>query len=205
MASLSNPTVFRPKSSLITLGAFYLFILGMNISAWYTSSIRTCTEMAFISVALALLTYLAYGRPKIIFFDEGLTIVNPTESVTLCWAEVEGIDTKYTLRIQTRDRNIGAWAAPGPSRRQAKKAFSDGAANRINTKGLGIDPAMPISPADLAETHSGGAAAIARYRLTEYSRLSQPARFETVQLKSYYTLISAIVLALIGSILIVTA
>jgi len=204
MASQSNPTVFRAKSSLITVGAFYLFILGMNISTWYTSSIRTCIELAFISAALALLTYLAYGRPKIIFFDEGLTIVNPTESVTLCWAEVEGIDTKYTMRIQTRDRNIGAWAAPGPSRRQAKKAFSDGAANRINTKGLGIDSGMPISPGDLAETNSGGAAAIARNRFLEYSRQSQPVRFETVKIKSYNTLISAGILALIGSILIVT-
>ena len=109
------------------------------------------------------------------------------------------------MRIHVRDRVIGAWVAPVPSRRQAKKVFHQGGVSKKSLKGLGVDSALPVSPGDLAESDSGAAAAMARMRLVEFKQIQNPVRIERLHTKSYSTLIIAASLALIGCALILTS
>ena len=203
MISQSNPTIFRPKSNIIGLGIFFFFLAGINISTWYTSALRNSIALGCISAALIILGYLGFAKPKVIFFDEGLTIVNPTESYTLSWKDVEGIDSKYTMRIQIRDKTIGAWAAPGPSRRQAKRVVRYDKVGRMDLKAVGIDPSFPIRPGDLAESDSGLAAGMARIRLIEYSRMKEPITFESLHTVNFRALIYAAVFGAVGATMIV--
>jgi hypothetical protein len=201
MISRSNPIVFRPKSNLIGVGVFLFFLIGMNVSSWYTSSTLTSIAVGLLSVGTFLFAILLYVKPKVIFFDEGLTIINPTESYTVGWGEVEGIDTKYTMRIQTRERTISAWAAPGPSRGQARRTYRNGV-KESDIQGLGIEDNFPVRPGDLAQTDSGAAAAQARINYLEFQRSTNPTKIDSAHSKSWTGVIIAAIFTVIGASLI---
>lgn len=162
---VTNPYVFRSRSSYVWFSITALLLSFMVIEAVLVeqSSSSRVSSLAF-AVAIGLGSYLLFLRPKVIVFDEGVTIVNPITVVTIGWAEVDAIETKYTMSVQRDKEIVHAWAAPAPGRHH-RRSVDPG-----EMRGVGHSGHEIIRPGDDPDTLSGAAAAIARRRWQEFTR-----------------------------------
>jgi len=194
---ISNPHTFRPANNFVTFGALAAFLVGIDYAAWATSSRYYGIDATLWVVSLLVLLWISYIRPRIIFFDEGLTIINPTKSHTLSWKSVENIDTGLTLVISTRSGSIKAWAATGPSRRVVRKTMRGSGFNGflnsspkiklgdIDPRTLGLESGHHITAADLPDSDSGAAAATARLKQRSFNNQTQPTVIENMERRIY--------------------
>ncbi len=113
-------------------------------------------------VLIGMGVYLVMHRPKIILFDEGITIVNPLRNITVGWDKVENIGAKYTLTISFDNRTINAWAAPASGRYSARALHSS------DVKGLGIEANGSVAAAHSPRSDSGAAIYRARMRYENF-------------------------------------
>ena len=124
-------------------------------------------------VLIGMGVYLVMHRPKIILFDEGITIVNPLHNFTIGWDKVENIGAKYTLTISFDNRTINAWAAPAPGRYSARALHSS------DVKGLGIEHNGSVAAAHSPRSDSGAAIYRARMRYENFLTLDSNADIAT--------------------------
>lgn len=67
---------------------------------------------------LALVAYCGYWLfwfPVVTVSEQDVTVVNPGRTVTVPWADLRSIGTKYSLTLETTAGKCSAWAAPAPS------------------------------------------------------------------------------------------
>ena len=106
--------------------------------------------------------YLLFIRPCIIFYDEGLTIVNPFTTHTIGWDMVESIEAQYTMGLQLRGRILRAWAAPAPGRYHSRGLHPS------EVKGMKIGYDGLIRPGESPRSDSGQASYLAKLRLEAF-------------------------------------
>jgi hypothetical protein len=162
---MSNPYLFRSRSSYVWFGITSVLLIFMIVEAIVVEK-TTAARISSLAVALVvgLGSYLLFMRPKVVVFDEGITIVNPITTVTIGWSEVDAIETKYTMSIQRDKEVIHAWAAPAPGRHHRRHVDPG------EMRGVGHAGHEIIRPGDDPTTLSGAAAAIARIRWNEFAR-----------------------------------
>lgn len=121
---------------------------------------------ALIAVAWAAtassIAYLVFWRPKVILFDEGITIVNPFLTITAGWDLVDAIDAKYTMSLLIADKTIYAWAAPAPSRYHSRSI------HETELRGMRFNDQSMIRPGESPRSHSGAATYLARTKLENF-------------------------------------
>lgn len=140
----------------------YFMCLMMTAAIIWQGTQREILVTAAWAIAVASMAYLVFGRPKVILFDEGITIVNPFLTITAGWDLVENIDAKFTMSIQVADKIIYAWAAPAPSRYHSRSIHeSDLRGMRIGNEGM-------IRPGESPRSHSGAATQMARIKLENF-------------------------------------
>lgn len=155
----TNAHRFRTRSSYVWFGVTMALVVLMATEAILVGGsalARVGNSAMALSVGLA--AYLLFFRPMIVIFDEGITIVNPMTTETIGWAEVEAIETKFTLSVLREGRVVHAWAAPAPGRHHRRLI------DPTEMRGVGHSGHAVIRPGDDPESISGSAAAIARLR-----------------------------------------
>lgn len=160
----TNPYIFRSRSSYVWFGVAAFLVALMVIEALVFQdewSIRV-SSLAFATV-ICLGSYLIFLRPKVVVFDEGITIVNPITTVTVGWAEVDAIETKFTMNIERDRKVIHAWAAPAPGRHH-RRDIDPG-----EMRGMAHGGSAYIRPGDDPDSIAGAAAVIARRRWREFA------------------------------------
>lgn len=129
------------------------------------------TKLAILAVDLAAAGWAALWRPAVAIDDARVVVRNVFSTVSVPWAALIDVDTKYALTLVTPHRRITALAAPAPGRHAVMWA------NRQDVSGLPertYDSVRSIRPGDLAESHSGAAALLVRRhweRLAEEQRI----------------------------------
>jgi hypothetical protein len=135
--------------------------------------------IAAISTAIVLASYVLFLKPKIVFYDEGITITNMLSEVTVGWHQVEAVETRYCMSIQVDDRIIYAVAAPAPGRYHSRTVHES------ELRGISVPSTESLRPGDSPRSQSGAAAHLARSRMNDffkrelnpsitYSRTAQP-------------------------------
>lgn len=166
---VTDPYVFRARSSYVWFSITGILLALMVIEAvTVQKDLATRVSSLAFAIVIGLGSYLIFLRPKLVVFDEGLTIVNPITTVTVGWAEVDAIETRYTMSIQRDDHIIHAWAAPAPGRHH-RRSVDPG-----EMKGIGHGGHEVIRPGDDPDTLSGSAAAIARRRWQAFAHNTAP-------------------------------
>jgi hypothetical protein len=162
---MTNPYVFRSRSSYVWFSITSVLLIFMVVEALFVDK-TTATRVSSLAIAVVvgLGSFLLFLRPKVVVFDEGITIVNPITTVTIGWSEVDAIETKYTMSIQRDKEVIHAWAAPAPGRHHRRHVDPG------EMRGVGHAGHEIIRPGDDPATLSGAAAAIARVRWNEFAR-----------------------------------
>lgn len=85
---------------------------------WAASTVTAATALRSAPWAglAAVIGWLVFGRPKVRIDTEAVTITNPLRTVTIPWAALVNISTKFAATFQTPAGRYVAWAAPGPGR-----------------------------------------------------------------------------------------
>ena len=174
---MSNRELFRPKSSYVfAYMGFFLFtcLAYVNFLDYGFASGMVAAVWCLLAAAI---TYQIFLHPAIIFYDEGVVIINPLSRHEIGWHEVEEIETRYTMSILTFDRKgkkgkIQAFAAPAPGRYHSRNI------HQSEMRGLNLKETNVIRAGDSPRTNSGAAAAIARSRLDHFQRFKGEASLE---------------------------
>jgi len=196
---MTDPELFRPRSGYIffTLAAIGSLIYTYQSFRYFSfaSGITTALWCALILT----IGYLIFVRPKVVIYDEGITITNPLYEITRSWADVVTIDVRYTMSIRLQEEiklpwhrkpteTIYAFAAPAPGRYHSRSIHPS------DLRGVGISHEAALRPGDSPRSHSGQAAAIARLRQQRFEKQTAAIRIERRYSKN--TSIQGVILAL---------
>jgi hypothetical protein len=150
--------VYRPRSSYFFAGAIYILCAGLVGQSFFTESARgTLTTSAWCAL-ISYAFHLTFIRPKVTFFDEGITITNPLKEITVGWDRVQEINARYSMYIQVEGEKIYAWAAQAPGRYHARSIHP------TELRGLKIPDPLNMRAGESPRTHSGVAVALGRIR-----------------------------------------
>jgi len=159
---MSNAEVYRPRSSYFFAGAIYFICLGIIGQSFFSENLRGVLTTTSWALVIAFLFHLSFIRPKVTYFDEGITITNPTREITVGWDCVEEINARYSMFIQVGGEKIYAWAAQAPGRYHARTIHP------TEIRGMKIPDTYNMRPGESPRTHSGVAVALARIRLEAF-------------------------------------
>ena len=171
---MNNPQIFRPKSGYIFAGMALWIVATMLYLQIIDYGFNFGLIVASIWGALVcLISYQIFIHPKVVFFDEGVEIVNPFTHYLIGWQDVEQIDTRYTMSIKTSGESVGikkiyAFAAPAPGRYHSRSI------HQSELRGLNIQGAGSIQSGQSPRSHSGVASAIANQKIVAFQRLDRP-------------------------------
>ncbi|GGC91477.1 hypothetical protein GCM10011512_18200 [Tersicoccus solisilvae] len=127
--------------------------------------------MVVIAALFAAIGWAVLWRPAVTLDEQSIVVRNVFRTVTVPWAALIHVDTKYALTLVTPHQKVTALAAPAPGRHVVMWA------NREDVTGLPertYDAVRSVRPGDLARSHSGQAAILVRRRwedLVESGRL----------------------------------
>jgi hypothetical protein len=171
----NNPETFRSKSSVVGFFILIFLLAGMNLQTIFSSDFGTSAVTLAWTTCFASCMGLIMYKPKIIFFDEGIEIVNPTFTYLISWDYVREIEARYTMSIITNDgEQIFAWAAPAPGRYHSRKIHES------DLRGLSLGHSGSIRSGESPRADSGVARYLAvtrleRYRITRSSNQDRAA------------------------------
>lgn len=163
---MTNVEVFRPKSGYFLAGTAVIGSILLVIQTIFYSNGENIVATIGWAVTIILASYWLFIHPRVIVFDEGITIHNPFQTVTVGWADVEDIDVQYSMSIMVGGKKIHAFAAPAPGRYHARTIHQ----NEI--KGMRLKSDSLLRPGESPRTYSGGAAQLARARHEAFSKVS---------------------------------
>ncbi|MEN9517115.1 MAG: hypothetical protein RLZZ159_981 [Actinomycetota bacterium] len=121
-------------------------------------------------LVISSIFYLIFIHPKVVFFDEGLLIINPLQSFKIGWHEVQEIDARFTMYIvhSISGNKIHAFAAQAPGRYHSRSVHPN------EVKGMRVGDSGMIRAGESPRSNSGVATAIARSRIEQFQRFSTP-------------------------------
>ena len=159
---MNNAEVYRPRSGYFFAGAIYFICLGIIGQSFFTDDARGILATTSWALLISYLFHLGFIRPKVTFFDEGITFTNPMREITVGWDCISDISAKYSMFIQVGGEKIYAWAAQAPGRYHARTIHP------TEIRGMKIPDAYNMRPGESPRTHSGVAVALARIRLEAF-------------------------------------
>ena len=109
-------------------------------------------------LAMLALTWVSFWQPRVEVSDAGVKLVNVFTDVSVPWAEIARIDTKYALTLYTTSASYSAWGAPAPGRHSVFRASREEGSYLPESTYL----SGTVRPGDLTTSDSGAAAAVIR-------------------------------------------
>ncbi|MCU1526351.1 MAG: hypothetical protein JWP75_114 [Frondihabitans sp.] len=106
-------------------------------------------------IVIALVDWIVLWRPRVEVTGDGVTLLNVLRRVTIPWAALINVDTKYALTLHTPGHKYAAWAAPAPGRAGAAVARRQARSGNVAPRAA---VAGKAAPGDLLTTDSGAAA-----------------------------------------------
>jgi hypothetical protein len=109
-------------------------------------------------LAMLALTWVTFWQPRVEVSKAGVKLINVFTDVSVPWAEIARIDTKYALTLYTSRASYSAWGAPAPGRHSVFRASREEGSYLPESTYLG----GTVRPGDLTTSDSGAAAAVIR-------------------------------------------
>ena len=111
--------IFRPKYNFLLAGVSYVLIFLFAANGFYviTSPLQTIIELG-LCIALGVLTYVMWIRPKLMLMDDSISVVNPFKTELIPYSDIIELETKWTLAIIHRRGKTRVWVAPISGKRR---------------------------------------------------------------------------------------
>jgi hypothetical protein len=156
-------TVFRPRTSkAFTVVAFVLTAVGLAsvVVADGAAGLLAAWPLA----AFAFTAWWLFWYPSVTVDASAVTLRNPLTTVSVPWAALVHVDTKYALKLITPKGSYTAWAAPAPG---VWGTHAGRPEHLSNLPGSSYGVGGSVRPGDLKHTDSGFAAFLVRSRWEE--------------------------------------
>jgi hypothetical protein len=112
---LGATAVFRPP-----VGAFVSAVWVLVTVLWLVVAAGDGWRAVLLQLpVMALagsLVHATCARPLVAVGPDGVLLRNVVRDVSIPWAALDGVDTRYALTLTADGRRFAAWAAPAPSR-----------------------------------------------------------------------------------------
>lgn len=110
---------FRPKSNLVWAGISILLItlFALNSYVVNTNALQIAIEM-MICLILAGICFAIWIRPKLIFREEALEVINPLSTHLIAYKDVLELETQWALSIIHSRGKTTVWVAPASGKRK---------------------------------------------------------------------------------------
>jgi len=155
-----NAAIFKARTNKWFAG-FSWFVAAAGLAGLVVAGGLPALAGAWPLLFIAYLGWLLFWRPAVVVGDAGVTIENPFRTITVPWAALVHVDTRYALTLVTPGKSYGAWAAPAPGIWGGRNARPE------DLRGLPdstYGPGNSVRPGDLKTTDSGQAAQLVRGR-----------------------------------------
>jgi hypothetical protein len=110
---------FRPRSNLVWAGISILLIclFATNSFVVNTNQVQIAIEV-LICLVLVGVCFVIWIRPKLIFRDEVLEVINPFKTEVIPYDDVVELETQWALRIVHTGGKTTVWVAPASGKRK---------------------------------------------------------------------------------------
>ena len=160
---MTNPEIYRARSSYFFAVSIYFLTAGLTAQSFYLETINSFITTLSWSLLISYLFHLAFIRPKVTIFDEGITITNPLREITIGWDQVQEISAKFSMYVTVGGEKVHAWAAQAPGRYHSRNVHAS------EVRGLQIPDTSNMRAGESPRSHSGVAVALARIRLDAFA------------------------------------
>ncbi|THJ66063.1 PH domain-containing protein [Arthrobacter echini] len=161
--NMAATTVFRPRTSTWFTALAVLVTAGSLVSVMATEGLAGLTT-GWPLLGIAFVGWWLFWYPAVVFAEDGVTLRNPLATISVPWAALIDVDTKYALKLVTPRGAYTAWAAPAPGVWGTHAGKPEHVTNLPSTS---YGPDRSIRPGDLKNTDSGHAAYLVRSRWQE--------------------------------------
>ncbi|MBU3645788.1 MAG: hypothetical protein FGM49_03140 [Candidatus Nanopelagicaceae bacterium] len=197
---MTNLETFRPRSGYImAFGAFFAIsaLVYINIIDY---GFRNAASSIAWGLVVCSIFYIIFIHPKVIFFDEGLLIINPLHSYKIGWHEIREIDVKFTMFVihEISGAKIHVFVAPAPGRYHARTIHAS------EMRGIKTGDSGTIKAGESPRSTSGLATAIARTKFDQFQRFNSPGTIDfeyNFNKRALYIFSALLVVAVIAQIL----
>lgn len=157
---MSNGSTASFHSRFNRVLAIIVWVLcgGAIIAVVVANDARNLSTLLFVALA-ALLAWVGLWRVAITVDDNLIEVRNAFSTVTVPWAALIQVDTKFALTLVTPHGSYTSTAAPAPSRLTLLLSRRDAAAV---PQGVAVEGR--VRPGDIPSTDSGAAAVLVRRR-----------------------------------------
>lgn len=156
--------MYRSGSSYFFAGSIYFLCAGLTAQSFFVESVDSFVATLSWSLLICYLFHLAFIRPKITIFDEGITITNPLRETTVGWDQVQEISAKFSMYVSVGGEKIHAWAAQAPGRYHSRTVHP------TEIRGLNIPDVNNMRAGESPRSDSGVAIALARIRFDAFTK-----------------------------------
>jgi hypothetical protein len=160
---MTNPEIYRARSSYFFAASIYFLTAGLTAQSFYLETINSFITTLSWSLLISYLFHLAFIRPKVTIFDEGIRITNPFREITIGWDQVQEISAKFSMYVTVGGEKVYAWAAQAPGRYHSRNVHAS------EVRGLQIPDTSNMRAGESPRSHSGVAIALARIRLDAFA------------------------------------
>jgi hypothetical protein len=160
---MTNPEIYRARSSYFFAAFIYFLCAGITAQSFFVESIESFNATLSWSLLICYLFHLAFIRPKVTIFDEGIRITNPFREITIGWDQVQEVSAKFSMYVTVGGEKVYAWAAQAPGRYHSRNVHAS------EVRGLQIPDTGNMRAGESPRSHSGVAIALARIRLDAFA------------------------------------
>ena len=162
---MTNVEIYRPRSNLVFAGIGIVLSSFFVWSSFYQGGVTSEITSILVAGFVLLCIHIFLIHPKVTFYDEGVVIANPIEEITIGWADVLELDSKWALTIETKSFIVSAWAANAPGRHHRRNIHAS------EIKGMDVELGGSMRTADSPRSNSGAAVYRARVRLQKFRNI----------------------------------
>ena len=110
---------FRPRSNFAWAGTLILLVclFAVNSFAVNDNPLRISFELLLCAVLIAI-AHAIWIKPKLVFGDDALQVVNPFNTESIAYKDVLELETKWALTIVHTGGKTTVWVAPASGKRR---------------------------------------------------------------------------------------
>ena len=110
---------FRPRSNFVWAGISIAMVclFAANSFSVNTNPLQIAFEL-LISLALIGISYAIWIKPKLVFRDHAIEVVNPLRTELISYKDVLELETQWALRIIHTGGKTTVWVAPASGKRK---------------------------------------------------------------------------------------
>jgi hypothetical protein len=156
---MPSEVTFRPVFARLLAVVLVLGVVALLVDVYLVGGASAAARDVGPLGLFAWTIWLLLWRPALFVDQQGATIRNPLRTVTIPWAAVRSIDTRYALTVITYARRWTCWVAPA-SGRSAVRNLSESELKAMTPDVVDDDGTVRVG--DMPDTDSGKAQLLLR-------------------------------------------